>query len=407
LPLRPDTLEGKTLILPNWDDITSRLVTANLKESGIDARSLPETDAAIRKSLRLNTGQCIPIHIIAQEFIDYVEEEGLDPARTALWTVTGTIACNLRLYPYHIKTILEAYGKGMEKATVYAGNISMADISVKLSLGNYLAYMFGGLVRRVGCRIRPYERDRGTTDAVIRTSVAILEEAFLGRRPREEAVSAVVSLFEAIPRVADGPARRPKVAIFGDLYARDNDTINQNLIRFIEEQGGEVITTPYTTYAKMIAGPYMRKWVIEGHYLSALTGGAIMAAVAPQEKIYYRYFQRILREPEPEFDEDPEEILSPYGLRIEHTGESMDNILKVHYIKKYHPDVALFVQTSPAFCCPSLVTEAMARRIEAVTGVPVVSLTYDGTGGARNEAVIPYLKYPRHRRPPSPPPDGP
>ena len=201
-PIRADTLEGKTLILPNWDAITSRLITANLREAGIDARYLPETDAAIRKSLRLNTGQCIPIHIIAQEFIDYVEEEGLDPARTALWIGTGTIACNLRLYPYHIKTILEAHGKGMEKATVYAGNMTMADISVKLSLGNYLAYMFGGLVRRVGCRIRPYERDRGTTDAAIRTSVALLEEAFLGRRSKEEAVGAVVSLFEAIPRSA-------------------------------------------------------------------------------------------------------------------------------------------------------------------------------------------------------------
>ena len=187
------------------------------------------------------------------------------------------------------------------------------------------------------------------------------------------------------------------MAIFGDLYARDNDTINQNLIRFIEEQGGEVITTPYSTYAKMIAGPYMRKWLIEGHYLNTLVAGSIIAAAAPQEKIYYRYFQRILQEPEPAFDEDPEEILSPYGLRIEHTGESMDNILKVHYIKKYHPDVAFFVQTSPAFCCPSLVTEAMSRRIEAVTGVPVVSITYDGTGGPRNEAIIPYLKYPRRR----------
>lgn len=67
------------------------------------------------------------------------------------------------------------------------------------------------------------------------------------------------------------------------------------------------------------------------------------------------------------------------------------------HIKKYHPDVALFVQASPAFCCPSLVTEAMTRKIEAVTGVPVVSITYDGTGGVRNDAVIPYLKYP-HRR---------
>jgi predicted CoA-substrate-specific enzyme activase len=390
-------LEGKTLILPNWDDITSRLITANLKSAGIDARSLPETDKSIRKSLRLNTGQCIPIHIIAQEFIDYVEEHGLDPARCALWMARGTIACNIRLYPYHIKTILEAYGRGMEKASVYTGNLSMADISLKLPLDNYLAYMFGGLVRRMGCRIRPYERVKGRTDQAIQTSVGLFEEAFLGRCSREEAVKGVVSLFAAIPREPVGRTQRPKVAIFGDLYARDNDTINQNLIRFIEEQGGEVITTPYTTYAKMIAGPYMRKWLVEGHYLSVLSGGAILAAAAPLEKVYYRHFQEILREPEPEFDENPEEILAPYGLRIEHTGESMDNILKVHYIKKYHPDVALFVQTSPAFCCPSLVTEALAGKIEAITGVPVVSITYDGAGGFRNDAIIPYLKCPRRR----------
>jgi hypothetical protein len=82
-------------------------------------------------------------------------------------------------------------------------------------------------------------------------------------------------------------------------------------------------------------------------------------------------------------------------VRIEHTGESLDNLLKVHYIKKHHPDVTLFVQASPAFCCPSLVTEAMARRIEDVTGVPVVPITYDGTGGRKNDIIIPYLKFPR------------
>ena len=68
-------------------------------------------------------------------------------------------------------------------------------------------------------------------------------------------------------------------------------------------------------------------------------------------------------------------------MRIEHAGESMDNVLKVWYIKRHYPDVALFVQTSPGFCCASLITEAMTARIEEVTGVPVVSLSYDGTGG--------------------------
>lgn len=73
----------------------------------------------------------------------------------------------------------------------------------------------------------------------------------------------------------------------------------------------------------------------------------------------------------------------------------MDNLLKIFYLLQHYPDVALFVQASPAFCCPSLVTEAMAGEIEKKTGVPVVSVTYDGTGGNKNGVILPYLEYPR------------
>ena len=76
----------------------------------------------------------------------------------------------------------------------------------------------------------------------------------------------------------------------------------------------------------------------------------------------------------------------------------MDNILKIHYLTKYYPDVALFVQTSPAFCCPGLVTEAMARKIEKRTGIPIVSITYDGTGGIKNDVIVPYMNYPRNNK---------
>ena len=78
-------------------------------------------------------------------------------------------------------------------------------------------------------------------------------------------------------------------------------------------------------------------------------------------------------------------------------GDTIENILKIFYLKKYHPHIALFVQTSPAFCCPALITEAMTREIEHQTGIPIVSITYDGTGGAKNKIIIPYLKYPLNR----------
>jgi predicted nucleotide-binding protein (sugar kinase/HSP70/actin superfamily) len=250
--------------------------------------------------------------------------------------------------------------------------------------------MFGGLLRKIGCKLRPYEREKGRTDKVIEKCVDILSEAFIGNRSKESAVIETVSLLET---VEISPQPRPKVAIFGDLYVRDNDFMNQDLIRFIEDNGGEVITTPYTYYLKMIAGTYLRKWLIEGNYWNVFSYETLLMALKRLEKTYHRHFNRILKEPEPDFSDSARKILSEYNLRIEHTGESMDNILKIHYLLKEYPDISLFVQTSPAFCCPSLVTEAMAGEIEQKTGVPVAPITYDGTGGIKNEAVIPYLQF--------------
>lgn len=395
-PNRVEELAGKTLLLPNWDPISCKLIAANLRSLGLDARVLEEHPTHIRKSLRQNSGQCLPLSLIACEFIDYVETHALDPAKAALWMPKGEIACNLKLYPHFIKLLLNDHGNGMEHAGVYVGKLSMTDISLSLPANNYFAYMFGGYIRKMGCRIRPYETRSGETDQAIAEAVSILEKAFEQNRSKEKAVEEVVSLFEGIQ--IERSARslpRPKVAIFGDLYARDNDIINQGLIHFIEDYGAEVISLPYSEYLKMIAGSYHRKWLIEGHYLDVFYSKVFMTSVTLLEKVYHRQFERVLNEPPHTYEESPEKILSGYNVRVENTGETMDNILKIYYIKKHYPEVSLFVQTSPSLCCPGLVTEAMARRIEKTTGVPVTTITYDGTGGRQNEIIIPYLTYPR------------
>jgi predicted CoA-substrate-specific enzyme activase len=394
IPKRERQLDGRTLLLPNWDPLTLRLTSAALQREGIDVRLLEESADTTAKGLRRNTGQCIPLNIIAQACIDYIEKHDLDPARTVLWNAKSSIACNLALFPHHIRSILSDYGQGMEKVGVYSGSLSFLDLSLKVPLNVYFSYMFGGLIRKMGCRIRPYEQIKGQTDAVIEESIGILSRAFSGERSKESALADVIARFEAIEQ-HPGFARRPKVAIFGDLYVRDNDMMNDHLVRFIEENGGEAVVTPYSSYIKMIANPYLKKWFREGLYLNVLSTKALLATAHRMEKTYAKAFSRILADPEPDYSGSPEKILRQYDIRSENTGEAIESVLKIAYLLEQYPDISLFVQTIPAFCCPSLVTEAMAGRIERKTGVPIVSITYDGTGGNKNDAIVPYLKYPR------------
>jgi hypothetical protein len=39
----------------------------------------------------------------------------------------------------------------------------------------------------------------------------------------------------------------------------------------------------------------------------------------------------------------------------------------------------------------------MASRIEEYTGVPIVTLNYDGTGKNINSKISPYIKFPRRK----------
>jgi len=88
-------------------------------------------------------------------------------------------------------------------------------------------------------------------------------------------------------------------------------------------------------------------------------------------------------------------LLESYGHGFEkaavYSGESYENILKIFYILENYPDISLFVQTNPSFYCPALVTEAMAREIKRITGIPVLTLTYDGASGNKNNEIVSYL----------------
>lgn len=395
-------LKGKTLLLPCWDELAAPLLAASLRAAGVNAIVMEETEATIRASLSTNSGQCLPLNAIVESFVHTVRKRSLDPANCAIWMARAAFSCNIPLYPHQMKFILDGMGKGFEKAKVYVGELSFLEISPLAAIDAYQSYLFAGLIRRLACRIRPYEKVKGMTDACLARAMEILVPVFEDRRRNKvKAAEEIIAGFEAIPY--DRSQRNSLVALFGDFYVRDNAVMNQDVIRYIEDNGGEVVSMPYNQYAKMIADTYFSRWMKEGRYGAWFGFSALLAASRVMEKAYYRIFERVLEQTDPDYDDPSTDILAQYGVILENSGESAENLLKTWYIKKHFPEVSLFVQLSPVFCCAGLVTEAMKRRIEEVTGTPVVSLTYDGTGGSCNEVLAPYLRYPRRAKSPSAP----
>jgi len=389
LPVIENKIDGKTLLIPSWDSYSQRLLIAMLRRKGIDARLLEPNETGMRKSMAHNSGQCIPINILAQDFIDYVEKYELDPANTLLWTADNILTCNFRMYPEYLKSLLESQMNGINKAGVYLGKISNMDISFNTSLQTYFVYMLGGLIRKMGCMTRPFEIEKGSTDRAIEASLTILEDAFAGNRDIESAVKEMGRLFNEIGTRQNGS--KPEVAIFGDFYVRDHEIMNQDLIHFIENAGGVVVTTPYHDYVKLIVNNIFRRRTKKGDYFTSVMSKLILSLMEVLDGKYYRQIESIVGIKEKINAKSLEKHLDVFNVTPYQSGESYENLLKIFHILEYHPDLSLFVQTNPAFCCPALITEAMTRRIKTVTGIPVVTVTYDGTSESKNDIILPYL----------------
>ena len=149
---------------------------------------------------------------------------------------------------------------------------------------------------------------------------------------------------------------------------------------------------------KIIVSPIIERFLKEGRYSDYVKVRFLKSLIPLVEEKYKKFFTKFTGEADFESPAEMDEWLNKFGLNILQRGESFENILKIHSLITQHPDLDLFIQTNPSYCCPSLVTEAMKSRIEEVTGVPVLTIEYDGTTGFKNEDLIPYLKY-RNVRP--------
>jgi hypothetical protein len=130
-----------------------------------------------------------------------------------------------------------------------------------------------------------------------------------------------------------------------------------------------------------------------GRYSEYMKATFLKSLIPLVEDKYKKYFFKYNGHITSLTSDEIDEWLDKFGLNILHRGESFENILKIQALIRQHPDLDLFIQTNPSYCCPSLVTEAMTSKIEELTGVPVVTIEYDGTAGIKNQDIIPYLKY--------------
>ncbi len=382
-----------TILIPNFDNLSCSLICAALEHAGYKTQLIEETPTTVISSLRMNDGQCLPISAITQGAVETIQKYGLPPERTAIFLNTITkLACNFPQYPLMAKKFLQQYGGGFEQVKIYATEFEMRSMPLEVIYDVYCSYLLGGLLRRMACKIRPYEVIPGQTEKLVEKAQSALYYCIAAGESKETIFRQIVADFADIP-VTDQYGKRPKVSIIGDLYVRDNDVFNQQLVRELEMHGAEVVTTPYTYILRMLAQKHTYHLREDGRYLSLVRDKLLLEILEKFERRFFNIANEILDEDFPEFDESFYERLTDFNLSLQHGGETAQNLIKIYSLMQHYPDIRMFIHVNPIFCCPALVSESIFKKVEQDIGVPIVSITYDGTSTRHNDILSPYLHY--------------
>lgn len=394
---RPPTItfknvfEDKTYLLPGYDMLSARLIQGAFAHAGIRALVIEQTPDTISQSLRINDGQCLPVSILTQGIQHTIQRHGLNPEECVFFCNSeAELSCNLPQYPVMIKQNLEKMGNGMKKVDILVTRFLPTDLPVALVYEIYMAYALAGLVQRIVHKIRPREKTAGSTDSRLCLASERLFECFASGESKEDAFRQVVADFLGID-TRDG--HLPQVGIVGDLYVRDNEVFNQDLIRHCEKAGAEVVTLPFIDTINLLVEIHFQNQWEHGRYIHLLRDKVAYNMLMVFSRKLNEIALPVLTDRPCGLSHDPVYYLQKHFFTIRHGGETCENLLKVYYLKENYPEMKLIINVNPIFCCPGLISEAIYRKVEKETGIPIVSITYDGTRTDKNKVLNPYLYF--------------
>jgi len=384
-----------TIFVPPMEPFGARFIAAAFRGEGYPAETLPENDETLALGLRhTGGGECVPCPSTLGSLLWVMRERSLDPARVAFFLPTACGPCRFGQYEKLTRIVLDRLGLGAVRIISPSAENAYAGISGGLRRKIWRGIVLSDVLRKIGMKLRPYEVEPGAIDRALEEGVRGGEREFVaGGADPLDSLKRTVERVRAIPRREE---RRPKIGIVGEVYVRHDPFANGGLVREIEALGGEALMT---TFAEWIfyTTELSRRLLVEespwrvGKRLELFINRKYYEAV---ERSYYGATGEILRDRHEPTIEEVMEAGGPYvPWRFE--GEAILTIGRaLLFIRR--EGVGAVVNASPVFCMPGTVTSAIFPRIESETGVPVLCLFYDGSGGA-NRSLGPHLHFLRER----------
>lgn len=373
-------LDGRArkIYVPYMSDHTFPLVSA-FKACGVDAQVMEESDdETVRLGRKYTLGkECYPCILTTGDMLKTAERRDFDPKKSAFFMPSGGGPCRFGQYHKLHRMVLNDHG--FVEVPIYSPN---QDEQLYREL-----HILGGKFSRLGWRgivatdlllkmlheTRPREAVPGSTDAVYRKMLSAVANAI------EEGGDEIFEVLEGAVREFTGIAvskmDKPIVGIVGEIYIRSNRYSNNDLVKKVEEFGGQAWLAPITEWVTYVNYTGKKK---SSNTMSSLLSVMLTDYIQKKdehrmEKIFDQYL-RCGREPEIKYVLNQ---ASPY-LHESFEGEAILTVGKsIDFIQK---GVSGIINAMPFTCMPGTISSALMKLVQNNYGVPVLNIAYDGQG---------------------------
>jgi uncharacterized protein (TIRG00374 family) len=352
-----------------------------IRGMGIDAEVLPKSgDESMAIGLSLCRGrECLPCFLCVGDILLKCREPGFDFGNWAFIMPRGPGPCRFGQYNVLQKQILAEQGfpdVRIESPTSRDSYMLFGANPRTLRMRSSHAVMAVDLLAKLLHAHRPYEIEPSSADALYEACLErVVEGAEKGAGKHiEEALKWSAEQFSKLP--VDRSDERPLVAVIGELYLMLNARSNSEIVRKVENAGGEVLHGTFMDYLHFVdwkrrkLDAEFRDW--RDYIKGTLTDW------------YQQYWHgRMFRAIKPAYPHPPESAtakamkdLRPYYDPMLGT-EAV--LTQSRALQQYEEGVAGFVNVLPFSCMPGTIAAAMAPVLRKdMDGVPWLDIAYDG-----------------------------
>ncbi len=381
-----------TLLAPQMAPMQFQFIEKAVQDSGLKAVILNERSSEIiEEGLRyVNNDVCYPAIIVIGQIIHALKSGKYDlDHTTVLMSQTGG-GCRATNYISFLRKALKA--AGFEKvAVVSISAVGVEDNGLKehISMGLLnklvMGVIYGDLLMKVLLRVRPYEKFKGSANALYEKWVEKCKKSLSNGNMREfkKNINDIVKDFDSL-EIKD--EKKPKVGLVGEILVKFSPIANNDLVSILEREGAEAVVPELINFFLAVAyNSIYKKNNLEGSLKSMIGGKTVIKIIEHYQKTYYAALKKSKRFDEPRKISDIAQLTKSFVSLGNQTGEGW--LLPGEMLELLEGGCNNIVCMQPFGCLPNhIIGKGVIKGIKKkYPKANIIPIDYDASASSVNQ----------------------